>query len=97
MGAGRVAISTGLVAPPGYLLQQKVKLFPALSAACCISLMLRMLHCIVHALLHACYVQILQAAAPIFAKFGSAFSGFYLPGASKLSMLDIPGLSANGR
>jgi len=55
------------------------------------------LHCTAYALLPACYVQALHAAAPIFAKSGSAFSGFYLPAVSKLSMLDLPGLSANCR
>jgi len=69
----------------------------ASQAACCISLMLRLLHCTASALLPACYVQALPAAAPIFAKSGSAFSGFYLPAVSKLSMLELPGLSANCR
>jgi len=58
---------------------------------------LSLLHCTASALLPACYVQARPAAAPIFAKFGSAFSGFYLPAASKLYLLDFPGLSANCR
>ena len=59
--------------------------------------LLCILLCNASALLPACYVQTRPAAAPIFAKFGSAFSGFYLPAVSKLSMLDLPGLSANCR
>jgi hypothetical protein len=71
---GQVASYNGLAAYPGYLLQQKLKhscsrlrlqhfSYHALHAA---------LHCTASAFLPACYVQTLHAAAPIFAKLGSA-------------------------
>jgi len=56
-----LAISTGLAAHPGYLLQQKHR--------CSLP---RLLLCNAHVLLPACYVQAQHAAAPIFAKFGYA-------------------------
>jgi len=66
----------GWLAMPALLLTQDISCSKSIAApgsVCC------------YALLLACHVQTLQVAAPIFAKFGSAFSGFYLLCASKLS------------
>ena len=70
---------------------------PAFACSIFFNALYAALHSTVYALLPACYVQTLQAAAPIFAKSGSAFSGFYRPGAIKLYLLNLPRLSANCR